>query len=62
MKRNIIITCFLIFTGVFSFSIISLFGQNNLRTMIAVDAIPDKPGWNYKLGEKAVFNVTISKF
>jgi cephalosporin-C deacetylase len=62
MKKNILIKELLVYMAVSFLTLIPVFSQNNLRTMIAVDVIPDKPDWNYKLGEKAIFNVTISKF
>ncbi len=56
MKRYyliILLQCFLL-TPILS--------QNNIRPMVAIDIVPDKPGWNYKLGEKAIFTITVSKF
>jgi len=62
MKKNILIKELLVLLVIFSLSMIRVFSQNNLRTMITVSVFPDRPGWDYKLGESAIFNVTISKF
>jgi cephalosporin-C deacetylase-like acetyl esterase len=62
MKKNILIKELLVLIVIFSLSLIPVFSQNNLRTMITVSVLPDKPGWDYKLGETAIFNVTVSKF
>jgi cephalosporin-C deacetylase-like acetyl esterase len=43
-------------------AIFPLMGQNNLRSLVNVSVVPDKPGWNYKVGEKVFFNITISRF
>lgn len=62
MKKNFFIHECLVLLIILGLSLNSLYSQNNQRSMIAVDVIPDKPGWDYKLGDKAIFNVTISKF
>lgn len=62
MKKKILIKELLVLLVIFRLSLIPGFSQNNLRSMITVSVLPDKPEWDYKLGEKAIFNVTISKF
>jgi cephalosporin-C deacetylase-like acetyl esterase len=39
-----------------------VFPQNNLRSYVNISVVPDKPGWNYRLGEKVIFDLTVTKF
>lgn len=63
MKKRILIKELMLLVLFLGTSLISALAQNNnLRTLITVDVVTDKPGWNYKLGDKVIFNVTVSKF
>jgi cephalosporin-C deacetylase len=62
MKSKILTQNLLVILAAVFLSLQPCFSQNNVRSMITISVVPDKPGWNYKLGEKAIFTVSISKF
>jgi len=61
MKKVIVIMNYLILI-LLSCPFFEVTGQNRIRSLVNVSVVPDRPGWNYKVGEKVFFNITISKF
>lgn len=52
----------LAFLPLLFFILLPALSQNNNHPLVSISVVPDKPGWNYKIGEKAIFSITISKF
>jgi len=61
MKPNRFIKAFLLSIIIVLSSSLPGISQGSPKTLVTVNVVPDKPGWNYKLGEKARFTVSITK-